>query len=120
MKRQYFLLFSFFCVNAQMIFLSFWENHTKYDYETSEDQSFSNLKSGNGNYYEIGYEHNFKLKKKIPLSLSLIEGSVKFYNKDMRISDNAVAVSGTSLTYNPVNNGSYALTAGDIIMDYNK
>ena len=71
MKRQYFLLLSFFCVyyiNAQRIFLSFGENQTKYDYETSAGQSLANLKRGSGNYYELGYEHIIKLKKSMLIS----------------------------------------------------
>ena len=44
---------------------------------------------------------------------------VKMYVNGIRISNTAYSVSGSTLTYVPANNGSYALTAGDRIqMDY--
>lgn len=44
---------------------------------------------------------------------------VKMFLNGVRISNNAYSVSGTTLTYNPTNNGSYSLTAGDRIQfDY--
>ena len=44
---------------------------------------------------------------------------VKMYVNGIRISNTAYTWSGTSLTYNPANNGSYALTASDRIQfDY--
>ncbi|MBT7243014.1 MAG: hypothetical protein HN879_06275, partial [Flavobacteriaceae bacterium] len=38
---------------------------------------------------------------------------VKMYINGIRISNTAYSVSGTTLTYIPANNGSYALTASD-------
>jgi hypothetical protein len=44
---------------------------------------------------------------------------VKMFINGVRISNTAYSVSGTTLTYNPVNNGAYAITAGDRIQfDY--
>jgi hypothetical protein len=44
---------------------------------------------------------------------------VKFYINGIRISNSAYNVVGTTLTYNPANNASYALTAGDRVQcDY--
>ncbi|UFH34954.1 beta strand repeat-containing protein [Flavobacterium acetivorans] len=40
---------------------------------------------------------------------------VKMYVNGIRISNTAYSVSETTLTYNPVNNGNYSLTAGDRI-----
>ncbi len=54
------------------------------------------------------------------LSQTKLAGSqVKMYVNGIRISNTAYSVSGTTLTYNATNNGSYALVAGDRIqMDY--
>jgi hypothetical protein len=44
---------------------------------------------------------------------------VKMYVNGIRISNTAYSVTGTTLSYNPTNNGGYALTAGDRIqMDF--
>src|SRR5664279_692004 len=48
-----------------------------------------------------------------------VNSKVKMYVNGIRISNTAYSISGTTLTYNAVNNGSYALTAGDRIQfDY--
>ena len=48
-----------------------------------------------------------------------INSKVKMYVNGIRISNTAYSISGTTLTYNAVNNGSYALTASDRIQfDY--
>jgi hypothetical protein len=44
---------------------------------------------------------------------------VKMYINGIRVSNTAYNIVGTTLTYNPANNGTYALTAGDRIQcDY--
>lgn len=44
---------------------------------------------------------------------------MKMYVNGVRISNTAYSMSGNTLTYNPTNNGAYALAAGDRIqMDY--
>ncbi|OYW79894.1 MAG: hypothetical protein B7Z27_04750, partial [Sphingobacteriia bacterium 32-37-4] len=48
-----------------------------------------------------------------------VNSKVKMYINGIRISKTAYSVSGTTLTYVPANNGSYALTTGDRIqMDF--
>lgn len=61
MKKTLFLLtgilFSHF-MNAQKIHLYFGKNQTHYAYKTNPGQSQPNLENDNGDYYEIGYEHD--------------------------------------------------------------
>ena len=48
-----------------------------------------------------------------------VNTKVKMYVNGIRISNTAYSVSGTTLTYNPVNNGSYSLVGSDRIQfDY--
>ena len=48
-----------------------------------------------------------------------IKSKVKMYINGIRITNTAYTISGTTVTYNPANNGSYALIAGDRIQfDY--
>lgn len=48
-----------------------------------------------------------------------INSKMKMYVNGVRISNTAYSMSGNTLTYNPTNNGAYALAAGDRIqMDY--
>ncbi|WP_170215521.1 beta strand repeat-containing protein, partial [Flavobacterium flevense] len=48
-----------------------------------------------------------------------VNSKVKMYVNGIRISNTAYSVSGNTLTYNPANNGAYALSAGDRVqMDY--
>ena len=48
-----------------------------------------------------------------------VNSKVKMYINGVRISNSAYSVSGTTLTYNPTNNGAYSLTASDRIQfDY--
>lgn len=66
MRTKLLLVFCFFTiqfVTAQEIYLISGKNFTSYDYKNSNGEANSNLRGGNGNYYEIGYEHI--LNKKI-------------------------------------------------------
>ncbi|MEO8254252.1 MAG: hypothetical protein ABI554_07660, partial [Flavobacterium sp.] len=48
-----------------------------------------------------------------------VNSKVKMYINGIRISNSAYSVSGTTLTYNPANNGSYDLSSNDRIQfDY--
>ena len=48
-----------------------------------------------------------------------VNSKVKMFVNGIRISNTAYSVTGATLTYNPANNGAYALSAGDRIqMDY--
>jgi uncharacterized protein (UPF0333 family) len=48
-----------------------------------------------------------------------VNSKVKMFVNGVRISNTAYSISSTTLTYNPLNNGGYALTAGDRIQfDY--
>jgi len=49
-------------IHSQQIYLYAGKNFTTYDYTNSLGQSNSNVKSDTGNYYEIGYEHDFNEK----------------------------------------------------------
>lgn len=44
-----------------------------------------------------------------------INSKMKMYVNGVRISNTAYSMSGNTLTYNPTNNGGYALAAGDRI-----
>jgi hypothetical protein len=48
-----------------------------------------------------------------------IKSKVKMYINGIRITNTAYTISGSTVTYNPANNGSYVLIAGDRIQfDY--
>jgi hypothetical protein len=48
-----------------------------------------------------------------------VNSKVKMFVNGIRISNEAYSFTGTTLTYNPTNNGAYALTSGDRIQfDY--
>lgn len=57
MKKKYFLLFIIMLSSqlfSQQLYLKVGKNFTKYEYKDSNGQTNSNLKSGQGNFYELG------------------------------------------------------------------
>lgn len=55
----FFYFFSFFPLFSQEVYLKFGKNFTKYDYLNSNGIPNPTLKSGTGNFYELGYNHYF-------------------------------------------------------------